>query len=105
MKVNFDIPPKLNTLSRHEFNWFWTWAAGLVKSLRSLIYNIDDDNIKSVSADKLKGDIDLRNTPISGGVLTITDDSFRLANSDGSQYIELVNNVINIKANIINDNE
>ena len=101
MRVNFDIPPKLNTLSRYECNLFWTWAAGLVKSIRSLVYNIDDDNIKSLSTDKLKGSINLSDTPVSGGVLTLTDNSFRLSNSDGSQYVELVNNVINIKANII----
>lgn len=103
MKTDLKIPPQLSRLTRYEFGSFWIWAAGLVKNLRAVLYNLDDDNIKSVSASKLTGSIDLSSNPMYNDVLAVSDGNFLLSNADGSQYIRLENGVLTIKANIISD--
>lgn len=102
--MNFDIrtPPRMTGRYTKDIPAIFDWCLTLVKKLRASFSHIDDSQIVSLSCDKLSGTINLDNVTISnGGSIDISSDYFRISNSSGSQYIELKDNVINIKANII----
>ncbi|MBQ3426489.1 MAG: hypothetical protein IJH37_05015 [Clostridia bacterium] len=103
MKIDINTPQPLHRGAYFELPVFWQWAAALVKNLKNLIYNLDDDNIRSVSSSKLLGGINIRNNPISSESFTCSEGSFILMNDDGSQYIKLENGKLTIKADIVSD--
>ena len=97
--MKFHIP-RISEFSRNTYNL--GIIADYIDRLRLRLIqcfenNLDDDNIKSVSADKLTAGT----YSIKGGRLVLGTDNIRLETNDGAQYIELRDGVINICANII----
>ena len=59
--------------------------------------NVEDNQITSVSADKITGGVIKLD---SGGMVEIGADKFVVSNSDGSQYIKLEGDKLVIKATV-----
>lgn len=97
--MKFHIP-KISEFSRNTYN-LGVIADYLdrlrLKLIQCFENNLDDDNIKSMSADKLTAGIYC----IKGGRLVLGTDNIRLETCDGTQYIELKDGVINVCANVI----
>lgn len=100
MKFTLDYPATLRSLSVSEIREFNIWLERLTYTLKRFFNGVEDDNISSVSADKISGKLPLSKLDIPGGSLTVSDDGFMLSSTDGS-YIELTGGTINIHANII----
>lgn len=76
--LNYRMPPDLsrnNTTSIAAQN---DWLRGLMTQLKVLFENISGDNIKSIPG----GKIDLNESFISGGVITISPDGLTVKNGD-----------------------
>jgi hypothetical protein len=95
----FDMrkPPPLTGRYYVDIPRISDWLVGLTKKLSSMFSNVEDNQITSVSADKLtNGIIKLE----SGGSVEIGADKFVISNSDGSQFIKLEGDKLVIKATV-----
>ena len=100
MKFNIDYPTPLRWLSIAEIKEYNIWLERLVTTLKRFFNSVDDENITSVSADKIRGKIALSKLDIPGATLDVTESGFTLTATDGT-YIKLENGSFSIHANII----
>lgn len=90
MKFNFNLIPALSGRFSTDIRTVADSFNNLICTLKQAFTKLDDSNIISLSASKLNGGvIDTDIIKLEGGVLKVTSDSFVLANSDWSQYVEL----------------
>ena len=95
----FDIrtPPTLTGRYNGDIRIIHNWCTELTKKIKAMFSKIEDNQIISVSAGKIKpGKIKLK----SGGTVEIGEDLFSISNSDGSQYIKLDGDKLVIKATV-----
>lgn len=100
MNLNLDFPIPLTRLTKSEIDALNIWHERLITDLRRFVTSVEDDNIKSVSAEKISGSIGLDKLTIPSAELVVSDDGFKITADDGT-YIELSDGRFNIHANII----
>lgn len=116
MLYNQEKPPRTTGRYTRDIPMIYSWCEKLVSALNRVLNNLDDANISSVSASKLKGGIDPvsnnikggsmeydgETLVITGGTIKITGAVVRLENAGGTAYIEMTKSgSLNIKgANI-----
>ena len=93
----FDIrtPPNLTGRYNGDIRIIHNWCTELTKKIKAMFNKIEDNQIISVSADKITGGVIKLD---SGGMVEIGADKFVISNSDGSQYIKLEGDKLVIKA-------
>lgn len=90
MNLTISAPPKPTGDAATDTEKLFNWCRALHSQLRRVFYTIDDENITSVSADK-----------IESNCLTADADSFVLTTPDGSKYIKCVDGNLEICADIV----
>ena len=100
MKFNIDYPTPLRWLSIAEIKEYNIWLERLVTTLKRFFNSVDDENITSVSADKISGKLSLTKLDLPGASVEVTDSGFSITAMDGT-YIKLENGSFSIYANII----
>ncbi|MGN0163732.1 MAG: hypothetical protein ACI4EA_09190 [Candidatus Ornithomonoglobus sp.] len=102
MKVDLRFPPFVSGSNRSSIGALSDTLCALIKRLKVILINLDDSNITELSAGKINGQLDMSKVSIGGGTLTLRPGYFKLENSDGSQFIELDGENINLSVNSIN---
>ncbi len=96
MKFDLRLPSPVGGTNRTGIFALYDSLCSLIKNLKVILLNLDDSNITSLSASKLTGVINTSATPLSGGSVVCGPGYFKLANADGTQYVELSENNIYI---------
>ncbi|MGM9937147.1 MAG: hypothetical protein ACI38A_07360 [Candidatus Ornithomonoglobus sp.] len=101
MKIDLRLPPFVSGANRSAVAAIYNTLCMLIKNLKVILLNLDDSNITGLSAGKISGQLDASKVSIGGGALTLRPGYFKLENSDGSQFIELDGENINLVVNSI----
>lgn len=96
MNVNLKQPPVPTGNLAEDISRLYSYAAQCAMELNNVLIRLDDKNIIGIDISCVSGDIELEKHSLVSDMLTVTNDGFRLQNSDGSQYIELSDDEISI---------
>lgn len=131
MNVNSRMPPDITGDTEMDVKRLNNWCGVLLNKLKNTLSNIEDNNIKSVSADKISGgSININASNIIGANTRISSDSigfifvsedteiaclelsvkdndlyFLLTTPDNKHSIKIENGNLYIKANSVNADE
>lgn len=114
MNPSIRQPPNRTGYFKGDISRIYQYIAQSMANIKNTLMRLNDDNIVSLSASKLKGDIDLSATKLKGDIdlsnvsiisdcINITENGFQIRNESGTQYIELADGELTIKANIITE--
>ena len=100
MIINSRMPPRVTGETEIDLKKLNDWCCTFLNKLKNVLSNIDDSNIKSVSADKITGgNIDFSTASLSGDNVNIGSDYIRfILNQDDGQKICLE---LSVKDNVL----
>lgn len=105
MAIDIRTPPPLTGETDKDIVRLYDWCETLRRMLISSLSHIKGEQIESISTDKLTGIIDPTVTPISGGNIIIDEDGISVSNEDGTQYVIVDRDEVQICGYIENLNE
>ncbi len=89
MNITMLAPPEATGNIEKDVEELREWCNSIHTQLKKIFYNINSSNITEVEGELVWGTIPLSNTSIKGNRLNITNNTFTLTNSDGSNYLKL----------------
>lgn len=105
MSMDIRTPPTTTGWYKRDIANIREWCEMLRRKVQQMLTVIRDEQIESVSADKLRGTIDPTIIQISGGNITFDGETFSISNEDGSQYIKFEGGEVYICGHIVNLDE
>lgn len=95
MRFDVNTPPKLTGKYSRDIPAIHIWCSILHRKLKGMFGRIDNEQISSVSAEKITGNINLESCRVRGGTVNISSDYFFVGND--TNYIKFENGVLEVK--------
>lgn len=95
MKFAVNAPPKLTGRQKNDISLLNNWCAVLHRKLCGMFRAVEDNQIMSVSGNKVSGDIELDRCSVKGSGVNISSEYFFVGND--TNYIKFENGVLEVK--------
>ncbi len=95
MKFDVNAPPKLTGKYSRDIPALHSWCSVLYRKLTGMFRRVEDNQIASVSGNKITGSIELEGCSVNGPCVNVSSDYFFVGNE--TNYIKFENGVLEVK--------